>query len=53
MLRLAVAVLVARVGGPGRDADREEREQRGDEIRARVERLGEQPRLFVASPVTA
>ena len=36
MLGLPVAVLVARVGGAHGDADGEERQQRGDEIRARV-----------------
>ena len=43
VLRLAVAVLVRDVGGPRRDADREEREQRRDEVGARVQRLGDEP----------
>ena len=43
MLGLAVPVLVPFVGRPAGDADREEREQRGDEIRAGVQRLGDQP----------
>ena len=42
VLRLAVPVLVPDVGGPGGDADGEERQQRRNEIRARVDRLGEQ-----------
>ena len=39
MLRLAVSVLMADVGRTHGDADREERQERGDEIRCRVERL--------------
>ena len=38
VLGLAVAVLVAGIGGPHGDADGEERQQRRDEIRARVGR---------------
>ena len=40
MLGLAVAVEVAGVGGLRRDADREERQQRRDEVRARVGGVG-------------
>jgi hypothetical protein len=43
VLRLAVTVLVAGVGRPHRDADGEEREQRGDEVGARVERFRDEP----------
>ena len=43
MLRLPVPVLVAGVGGPHRDADGEERQQRGDEVRAGVRRLRDEP----------
>ena len=43
VLGLAVAVLVLLVGRPYRDADREEGQQRGDEVRARVQRLGDEP----------
>ncbi len=39
MLGLAVAELVRDVGRPGRDANREVGEQRGDEVGARVRRL--------------
>ncbi len=39
MLGLAVAVRVGVVGGLHRVADREERQQRGDEVGAAVERL--------------
>jgi hypothetical protein len=39
MLGLPVPVLVPLVRRPSRDADREEREQGGDEVGARVERL--------------
>ena len=42
VLRLAVPVLVPFVGRPRGDADGEEREQRRDEIRAGVKRLGEE-----------
>ena len=38
------------VGRADRDADREEREQRGDEVGARVQRLRDRPRLPDASP---
>ena len=41
VLGLPVAVLVAGIGGPHGDADREERQQRGDEIGAGV---GRRPR---------
>ena len=41
MLRLPVAVLMARVGRPDRYPDGEERQEGGDEIGARVGRLGE------------
>ena len=50
VLRLAVAVLVPLVGGPRRDADGEEREQRRDEIRPRVKRLGEEPEAVRREP---
>jgi hypothetical protein len=43
MLGLAVAVLVSRIGRTNGDTDREEREQRGDEIRPGVRRLRDQP----------
>ena len=43
VLRLAVAVLVAGIGGPAGDADREEGQQRRDEVGAGVERLGDEP----------
>ena len=43
VLGLAVAVGMRPVGGPAGDADREEREQRGDEVGARVQRLGDEP----------
>ena len=42
MLGLAVAVRVAPVGGLHGEADGEEREQRGDEVGARVQRLGDE-----------
>jgi hypothetical protein len=42
MLGLPVPVLVRDVGRPDGDADGEEREQRGDQIRPRVRRLGHQ-----------
>ena len=51
VLRLAVPVLVAEVGRARRDADREERQQRRDEIGARVRRLREQAEAVVARPV--
>jgi len=41
MLCLAVTVLVPRIGRPNGDADRKEREQRGDEIRTGVHGLGQ------------
>ena len=53
MLRLPVAVLMARVGRPDRDPDGEERQEGGDEIGARVGRLGEKAETSVASPVTS
>ena len=43
VLRLAVAVLVPDVGGADRDADREERQERRDEVGARVQRLRDEP----------
>ena len=43
VLGLAVAVLVRAVGGPARDPDREEREERRHEIGARVQRLRHEP----------
>ena len=43
MLSLAVAVLVPLVGRANGDADREERQQRGDEVGARVQRLRDEP----------
>ena len=43
MLRLAVAVLMPLVGRADGDADREERQQRGDEVGARVQCLGDEP----------
>ena len=42
MLGLAVSVLVPGVGGPRGDADGEEGEQRGDEVGARVDGLGDE-----------
>ena len=42
MLRLAVAVLVRDVRGADRDADREERQQRRDQVGSGVQRLGDQ-----------
>ena len=43
MLGLPVPELVRDVGGLGRDADGEEREQRGDEVGPRVNRLRDEP----------
>ena len=43
MLGLAVAVRVPGVGGTPGNAEREERQQRRDEIRPRVNRLGDEP----------
>jgi hypothetical protein len=43
VLGLAVAELVRDVGRPRRDAKREVGEQRGDEVGARVRRLGDEP----------
>ena len=43
MLGLPVPVLVPLVGGPAGDADREERQQRGDEVRPGVQRLRDEP----------
>ena len=43
VFRLAVAVLVPGVGRPRRDADREERQERRDQVGARVCSLREQP----------
>ncbi len=43
VLSLPVPVLMPFVGGPAGDADREEREQRGNEIRSGVQRLGDEP----------
>ena len=40
---LPVAVLVGDVGRPARDPEGEEREQRGDEVRPRMHRLGHEP----------
>ena len=42
MLRLPVTIGVAGIGGAPRDADREEREERRDEVDAGVRRLREQ-----------
>ena len=42
VLGLAVAVVVLLVGRADRDADGEERQQRGDEVRGGVRRLGEE-----------
>ena len=42
VLGLAVAVLVTGIGGPDRDADGEERQERRDEVDARMGGLGEQ-----------
>ena len=42
VLRLAVPVLVPASAGPAGDADREERQQRRDEVGAGVERLGDE-----------
>ena len=42
VLRLRVAVRMAAIGGAHRDRDREERQQRGGEIRPRVRGLREQ-----------
>ena len=50
VLRLAVAVEVARVGGLRRDADREEREQRGDEVGAGVRGVGDQAEAAGGEP---
>jgi len=43
VLCLAVPVLVAGVGRPDGDADREEGQQRGDQVGARVHCLGDEP----------
>ena len=43
MLGLAVAVRVRAVGRTDGDADREEGQERGDEVHARVQRFGDQP----------
>ena len=43
VLSLPVPVLMPFVGGPAGDADREEREQRGNEIGSGVQRLGDEP----------
>ena len=43
MLGLTVAVLMPLVGRATGDADREEREQGGDEVGARVQSLGDEP----------
>jgi hypothetical protein len=43
MLRLAVPVLMALVGWAAGDADREKRQQRCDEIGARVQGFGDKP----------
>ncbi len=42
MLSLAVPVLMAGIRRPYRDADGKERQERRDEIRARVDRLGDE-----------
>ena len=44
VLRLPVSVVVPAIGRPHRVPDREEGEQRGDEVGARMHRLGEQPK---------
>ena len=43
MLGLSVPVLMLDVRRPAGDADREEGQQRGDEVGARVQRLGDEP----------
>jgi hypothetical protein len=50
MLRPPVAVRVARVGRPAGDAHCEEGQQRGDEIRARVDRLGDETEAAARQP---
>ena len=43
MLRFAVPVCMGAIGGACRDPEREERQERGDEIGPRMDRLGEEP----------
>ena len=50
VLGLAVPVLVPFVGGPRSDADGEEREERGDEVGAGVERLGKEAEAVRREP---
>ncbi len=50
MLGLAVPVLMADVGRPSRDADGEERQQRCNEVGARVRGLREEPEAVRREP---
>ena len=50
VLGLPVTVLVSGIGRPPGDADREEGEQRGDEIGPGVERLGDEPQAAAREP---
>ena len=50
MLRLAVPELMRDVGRTRRDADREEREQRRDEIGSGVRRLGDEAEAVRREP---
>ncbi len=50
MLGLPVAVLVRQASRTSRDADSEEREQRGDEVGPGVQRLREQPEAVRGEP---
>ena len=50
MLRLAVPVLMARIGRTHGDSDREERQERGDEVGAGVDRLGDEPEAVRREP---
>ena len=50
MLGLSVTVRMARVGGTTGDADREEGEERRDEVGARVRSLGEQAEAVGGNP---
>ena len=53
MLGLAVAVCVRAVGRADGDPDREEGQQRGDEVHPECSASEMSPRLFVASPGTS